>query len=163
MPLSLHLFIHFSLALISGYLLGKYFKLVKIGLLAGFLGGFLIDLDHVFEYFFVFGFHFSLSRFLSGWQFLKSDTIYLIFHAWELVAALFLVALLLKAKHKIRVFILVLAAAMTVHLFSDVIINHYPWRFYSFIYRRQEDFLAHNLLSQAQWEENLKLKAELGL
>jgi len=163
MPLSLHLLIHFSLALLSGYILGRHFKLIKLGLLAGLLGGFLIDLDHVLEYFFVFGFNFNLGRFLSGWQFLKSDTIYLIFHAWELVVILFLISYIFKIKHQIKVFILILASAMAVHLFSDVLINHYPVKFYSFLYRYQEDFSAPQLLSQAQWEENLKLKLKLGL
>ena len=63
MPLALHLGIHFALAVLSGYLLGSYFNNKKLGVIFGILGGFLIDLDHVLEYFLVFGPSFNLQYF----------------------------------------------------------------------------------------------------
>lgn len=162
MPLSLHLFIHFSLAVMSGYLPGRYFGLPLLGLLAGLLGGFLIDLDHVLEYFFVFGLNFNFDRFFSGWQFLKSDTIYLIFHAWEWVALFLVLAFLFRFRKNIKIFLLVFALAITVHLISDSLINNYPPRFYTISYRASQDFSAERLLSHEQWQGNLELKKELG-
>lgn len=162
MPLYIHLFIHFSLALISGYLPGRYFGRPWLGLFAGFLGGFLIDLDHVLEYFFVFGLNFNFSRFFSGWQFLKSDTIYLIFHAWEWVFLILVLALILRSLRNLKIFLLILSLALAVHLISDSLINNYPLRFYTISYRASQNFSAERLLGAEQWQGNLELKRELG-
>lgn len=162
MPLALHLFIHLFLALLTGYLVGRHFKNIWLGITAGFLGGFLIDLDHVLEYFFIFGFHLNLYYFLTGRQFLKSDRIYIIFHAWEYIVPLLGLAWLFRQKKALKVFLLSLALASLVHLISDSLINNYPFKFYSIIYRSEQSFAAPRLLSPGQWTRNLELKASLG-
>jgi len=163
MPLALHLLIHFSLSILSGYIVGRYFKNIWLGIIAGFLGGFLIDLDHVLEYFFILGAHFNLYYFLTGRQFLKSDRIYIIFHAWEYIAPLLGLAWLLEKKKTLKIFLISLAFAASVHLVSDALINNYPFKFYSIIYRSEQSFAAPRLLSPGQWTRNLELKASLGL
>jgi len=161
MPLYLHLFIHFSLALLTGYLAGRYFKNWRLGIIAGVLGGFLIDLDHVLEYFFVFGLNFNIFHFFSGWQFLKSDKIYIIFHAWEWLLLLLLLAWILKRYRNVKIFLIILAWAMAVHLVSDSLINYYPWKFYAISYRASQDFSAPRLLSPEQWNKNLEMKTRV--
>ena len=163
MPLFFHLLIHFSLAILVGYLAGKYFRKLWLGITIGFIGGFLIDLDHVLEYFFVYGLNFNLIYFLQGRQFLISDKIQLWFHAWEYVVILLILAYLLKKKNTVKVVLVTLALAIGVHLATDSVINHYPPQFYSLSYRASLDFSAKELMSQEEYELNQKWKSEIGL
>jgi len=158
-----HLLIHFILAILVGWLLGSYFKQAWLGLITGFFGGFLIDLDHVLEYFLFFGLNFNLSHFLEGWQFLLSDKIYLWFHAWEYVPILLIMAWMLKKYQVLKIIFITLALASGIHLLSDVLINQYPLSHYSIIYRAQENFLAEKILSPARYQEQLDAREELGL
>ena len=166
LPLPIHLSIHFLMAVLSGLAVGLYFRKNvdwKIGLLAGVLGGFLIDLDHVLEYFFVFGLTFNIRHFIEGREFLLSDKIRLVFHAHEYFPLLVLSAYLTRHKKSLSVFLLALGFAGFVHLVSDSFINNYPLKNYSIIYRASKGFSAPALLSPAQYQNNLELKAELGL
>jgi len=162
-PLSIHLLIHFSLAIMSGYLAGRYFKNLILGILVGFIGGFLIDLDHVLEYFLVYGPHFNLIYFLQGRQFLISDQIHLWFHAWEYVAVFIIFSFIIKKNKGIKAILLTLALAISVHLLTDTVINRVPLKFYTLSYRASQNFSAPKLMSPKGYEENLKLKAALGL
>lgn len=163
LPLWLHLSIHFIMAVLSGYLIGWHFKKANIGIIAGILGGFLIDLDHVLEYFFVFGLKFNLASFFDGYQFLTSDKIWLIFHGYEYVPLLLLLAFIFRTKKAVMVFLLSLTFAGFVHLVSDSVINNFPPKNYSIIYRATKNFSAPELLNDSQWEKNLKLKRELNI
>ena len=79
--------------MLVGFLIWKYlFKNINVFLIA-FLGGVLIDLDHLFDYFLAFGAKFNLTYFAKGYQFLKSDKIYIPFHSWEIVIICFLLFL----------------------------------------------------------------------
>ncbi|MEI6529412.1 MAG: hypothetical protein WCN88_03380 [Candidatus Falkowbacteria bacterium] len=162
-PLPIHLLIHFSLAILSGYMAGRHFKKLEIGILLGFIGGFLIDLDHVLEYLIVFSGHFNLRYFLQGRQFLVSDQIHLWFHAWEYVPILIIFGLLLKKRKTLEVIAITLAFAMGIHLITDSIINRCPPKFYSLAYRASLNFSSPKLMSIDGYQENLKLKQELGL
>ncbi|MBN2854474.1 hypothetical protein JXK06_03010 [Patescibacteria group bacterium] len=163
LSLPLHLSIHFFMAVFSGLAFGLIFKKVWLGLIAGILGGFLIDLDHVLEYFFVFGLKFNLVDFFNGLQFLTSDKIWLIFHAHEYFPLLILLAYFLRKKEALSFFLITLAFAGFVHLISDSYINNFPPKNYSIIYRASKNFSAPELLRPEQWERNLKAKAELGM
>jgi len=163
MPLSLHLLIHFSLAILTGYLAGKYFRKLGLGIIIGFIGGFLIDLDHVLEYFFVYGLNFNLIYFLQGRQFLISDQIQLWFHAWEYVIILLIFAYLFKKRNIVKAVLVTLALAIGVHLATDSIINHYQPQFYSLSYRASLGFSAEELMSREEYELNQKWKSEMGL
>lgn len=161
--LALHILIHFILAALAGLLVGHYFNKVKLGIIAGVLGGFLIDLDHVLEYFFTFGLHFNLNYFLTGRGFLISNKIFLVFHAWEYIPILLIIAWLLRRRKNVCVFLLALTLGAIVHMTSDCFLNNYPPRNYSLIYRAAKDFDASLLLSPSQQEWNMELKRELSL
>ena len=163
MPLSLHLFIHFFLAVLSGYLTGKYFKNIKLGILIGFIGGFLIDLDHVWEYFLVFGLHFNFLHFTQGRQFLASDQLHLWFHAWEYVPILVIASFLFKKNITIKIIFFTLAFAVSVHLATDMVINRCTFNFYTLTYRAERNFAAQKLMSPESYQENQELKMELGM
>lgn len=163
MPLPIHLLIHFLLAIFVGYLVGRHFKKIGLGILIGFLGGFLIDLDHVLEYFLVYGLHFNLVYFLQGREFLISNQIHLWFHAWEYVPILLFFACLLKKNKIILTILVTLALAISVHLLSDSIINKFPPKFYSLIYRAEANFSALKLISPEDYQKNQELKLKLGL
>lgn len=163
MPLYIHLTIHFVIALLAGYLIGSFFKEKRRGIIFGILGGFFIDLDHVLEYFFVFGPHFNLLYFFESRQFLISEKIILVFHAWEYVPLFLLLAYLLRKWKNVKVAFITLAFAGSLHLVSDIFINGYYFRYYSLIYRYQQEFLAPNLLPSAIYQKNLDYKEELGI
>ncbi len=163
LALAPHLAIHFIMAILSGLLFGLYFKRLWLGVFTGFLGGFLIDLDHVLEYFFVFGLKFNITNFLNGLQFLTSDKIYLVFHAYEYFPILILLAYLLRKKEALSFFLITLAFSGFVHLVSDSYINNYPPKNYSIIYRARQNFSAPKLLQPHQWQLNLEMKKDLGL
>ena len=151
MPLLLHIFIHFILAIGLGYGLGRYFKKPWLCLILALLAGWLIDLDHVLEYFLVFGPHFNLIYFLQGREFLLSDKIHILFHAWEWVLLLGSVACLIwKKKRTIAIVLITIAAGIFIHLWTDVFINQYAPQNYSIIYRATQGFSAPKLLSPVE-------------
>lgn len=158
--LPLHIFIHFALAVLVGYFVGWHFKKIWLGIIAGILGGFLIDLDHILEYFLVFGPSFNLQYFIFGRQFLVSDQIHIWFHAWEYVPVVLLVAWLFRRKNKIGVtaFLFAFALGIAVHLVTDCVVNLYPPQNYSLIYRWSQDFSAPQLMSSEQYQRNLEQK-----
>ncbi|MFA5155034.1 MAG: hypothetical protein WC453_01225 [Patescibacteria group bacterium] len=151
LPLPIHLSIHFILAVLVGYLAGKRFNQVKWGIIGGVLGGFFIDLDHVLEYLLVFGPHFNPIYFLEGRQFLTSDQIHIWFHAWEYVPLILLAAWLLRLKKVVAAFLVALTLGGLIHMFSDALINEYPLRNYSLIYRYEQGFSAKKLLNPSQY------------
>lgn len=161
MPLSIHLLIHFLVAIIIAGLLGMYFKKIPLAIIAGIMGGFFIDLDHVLEYFLYYGLRFNLNYFIEGREFLFSDKIYLLFHAWEYVPILLIFAYIIKKRRSLAIFIFVFVMAGAAHLFSDVIINQYPLKFYSLSYRASKNFSAPHILSPENYQKNLKAKENL--
>lgn len=162
--LAKHLLIHFIIAALSGILCSYIFKgPVLLGLLIGIMGGFLIDLDHVLEYFIVFGLKFNISSFFKSHQFLKSDKIYLVFHAFEYFSVLIVLSYFFRHNQFLSFVLITLAMSGLVHLLSDCVINNYPLKNYSIIYRASRNFSALKLLRAHQWENNLKMKRELGL
>lgn len=163
LSLPLHISIHLLLAILSGLFFAVLFKNFYETFLAAILGGFLIDLDHVLEYFFVFGLNFNVNKFLHGYQFLTSDKIWLVFHAFEYFPLLLIISYFFRYQKKLSLFFLVLAFSGLVHLVSDCYINNYPAKNYSIIYRASKNFSAQELLRPHQWELNLKTKQKLGL
>lgn len=162
-PLYLHLMIHFSLAVLIGFLIGRIYNWKLGGIIGGILGGFLIDLDHVLEYFLVFGWQFNFNDFISGRQFLISDQVHLYYHAWEYIPLLLLVAYILRKKRALMIIILALTFSGFVHLVSDCFINQYPPRNYSIIYRLRGKFAVSHILNINQYTKYKITKEELGL
>jgi hypothetical protein len=163
MPLALHLFIHFSLAALIGYYFGWRFKRPVLGIVFGILGGFLIDLDHVLEYFLFYGLHFNFTYFVESRQYLLTDKVKIFFHAWEYFPLLLLIAWLFRRKKVLKMIFLTLAFAGLVHLIGDVLINGYSLKYYSIAYRALHHFSAPELLSPADYQLNLEYKQKLGI
>jgi len=163
MPLSLHLLIHFSLAVLSGYFVGHWYKNVKLGVVLGIIGGFLIDLDHVFEYFLFYGLNFNLTYFLEGREFLLSDKIHLFLHAWEYIVLFSFLIIIFRKRKLIKFILITLLFAGTVHLITDCFINNYPPKNYSLIYRAKQNFLMPKILSSEQYQNNIEERKKLGI
>lgn len=163
MSLALHLGVHFALAVLTGYLLGSYFNNKKLGVIFGILGGFLIDLDHVLEYFLVYGASFNLEWFFQSRQFLASDMVRLYFHAWEYLPVLLILAFIFRKKEKVKIALVVLALSGAVHLVSDVLINDSYFKYYSLYYRASHNFSASELVPAYQYEQNARLMEDLGM
>jgi len=163
MPLLLHLFIHFFLSALIGYYFGVYFKRVGLGIALGIIGGFLIDLDHILEYFLVYGLQFNFVHFIQSRQFLVSDKIRIFFHAWEYFPILLFLAWLGRKRQILKMILLTIACAALIHLFTDAIINGYSIKYYSIIHRAQHHFSAPELLSPADYQLNQKYKQRLGI
>jgi hypothetical protein len=161
LPLPLHLSIHFVLAVIVGWFIGRRFNKTALGITAGLLGGFFIDLDHILEYFLVFGSHFNIVYFLEARQFLASGRIHIWFHAWEYAPILFLAAWLVRKNKAVTAFILALALGGFIHLVSDCVINQFPPRDYSLLYRWRSGFAVEKLFSPEQYQEFLENKKYL--
>lgn len=162
-PLYLHLMIHFSLAVLVGFLIGQLCHWRWGGLVGGILGGFLIDLDHVLEYFLVLGWRFNFNDFIDGRQFLISDRVHLYFHAWEYIPLLLLTVYILRKKRALIIILLALTFSGFVHLISDCFINNYPLRNYSIIYRWRSQFAVEHILNADQYSNYKITKEELGL
>lgn len=163
MPLSIHLTIHFLVAILAGYFVGGYFKKMSLALIAAIIGGFFIDLDHFLEYFLYYGYHFNLTYFLEGREFLLNDKIHLFFHAWEYAPILFIIAYLLRKRKNLAIFIFTLGLAGSLHLFSDVFINQYPFKFYSIGYRASQDFSTQKLITVKDYQKNIETRKYLGI
>lgn len=158
MPLSLHLFLHFAIAILIALLFwritGKRKDFFWFFIMAAILGGFLIDVDHAIEYLLVFG-RFSMFGFLRGWEFLWSGKNILIFHAWEYVPIFLIFAFLLRRYKKISLSLLVFTIAALAHLVSDCFINGFTPEFYSISYRAAHNFSAQEILParNLQWDQ----------
>jgi len=162
-PLPLHLLIHFTLAVLAGYLVGRRLGKTELGIIAGILGGFFIDRDHILEYFLVYGPHFNLVYFLEGRQFLLSDKIRIWFHAWEYIPVLLIVAYFWRRQKAVYVFILALTLGGLIHLMTDCLINQYPPQNYSLLYRSRHNFSAQELLSPEQYYKYQKDRQDFGM
>ena len=129
-----HELLHFFSSILSGgitLLLFYRFKVSKISILVVFssalIGGFFIDLDHLIDYIATYGFHFNLNCFLHGCQYLATKHVYIIFHGWELIVVLAVIAGLLLT-------------GLLAHLIIDSITNEIALFGYSFFYRLFNNF-----------------------
>lgn len=139
MPLPLHLAFHVLLSVFAGVLAGRITKEWKYALLAALVGGVLVDLDHLLDYFLQFGFTFNLQQFLGGAQFSMSGKLYIFFHAWEYVPV-FLVAYFFVKHVEAKAVLLGLALGLFLHLCADVVIDGMPFTAYSILCRMNEAF-----------------------
>jgi len=167
MELLLHELIHLVLSLLAAFFVYRLLKCKSyISIVASIVGGFLIDIDHLVDYFFAFGIHFSLNYFLKGYQFLKSDRMYVPFHSWELVILLLIIFLIFsyfKNRIVLKTILLSFCIALFFHLATDVILNRISIKSYSFIYRLQKNFSLKELVSQIHYQKHLKQKKAVGL
>ena len=128
----------------------------------GFIGGFLIDLDHFIDYYLAFGWHWDWQYFKQGHEFLKTSKIHVLFHGWEYVIILMLSLFLFKHKYA-RTAILALALGIFFHLATDVVVDDMSVKAYSLNYRIKNNFESAKILKPANYEKHLKKKARIKL
>lgn len=160
MSLFLHLSIHLSFALLVGFIVFRIWRKSTASFMGGALGGFLIDLDHLIDYFLAFGFNFKPDYFINGYQFLKSDKIYVLFHGWEYVIILMVIAVAVK-NLKLKSLVFALALGAFFHLSADVIINNASVKFYSIIFRSKNRFEVEKIVTPEHWREHLIEKSAI--
>lgn len=160
MALSLptHLFIHLVFSLLAGFIVWKIWKKPFLAFFCGFLGGFLIDLDHFVDYYWAFGWNWQWQYFEGGYQFLKSGKIFVLFHAWEYVIILACVVFFLKNKYG-KIIFLSLALGIFFHLTTDVVIDDMPIKSYSISYRIKNNFEIAKIVKPVNYEKHLKKRA----
>ena len=160
MSLTFHLAIHLFFSLLAGFLAWRIWKKPIVSFLGGVAGGFFVDLDHLIDYFLAFGTNFKLDYFLSGYQFLKSDKIYVLFHGWEYVIILLLLVWGLKSRILRSVF-LSIALGLFFHLSTDIIIDGLPAKSYSLAYRASRGFDLKELVYPDHWQKHKSEKLNM--
>ena len=163
MNLSIHESIHFVSSLVIGFLLYLFLfpHSIIISLFASLAGGFLIDMDHLFDYFMAFGFRLKLSYFFKGYQFSKSDRLYIPLHSYELTGiciTLFAATFQYTHYYYIASIGLTISISMLTHLILDVFLNRIPFKTYSLVYRMTHGFMLKYLVSRKHYEEHLRKK-----
>jgi hypothetical protein len=103
------------------------------------LGGVLVDLDHLLDYFCYSRGSFSLADFINV-RHLKAGKVYLFLHSWELDLLLLLAAPLVKSS-----VMFLLGLGLTLHLLIDQA-QRKNKLFYFLFYRFSKDFNAFSLL-----------------
>lgn len=152
MSIYFHELIHIALSLLAGFFIGKIWKKYNTSVIAAFIGGVLIDIDHFIDYFLAFGFQFSIDAFQRGDQFSKLNKLYIVLHAWEWVILLLVFAFIIHKRKKIRYkhyiisFTVALALGMVYHLFFDSIANETTLVSYSIVYRIYHNFSLDKLI-----------------
>lgn len=154
MELLLHEIAHLIISLLIGFSVWRIYKKPFPAFAAALLGGVLIDADHLFDYFLVFGPSFNIRYFFENIQFSISRKVYVPFHAWEYVILLsglyiYLQNNLTKKKLKISkglfALILSLTLSMYSHLIIDTMTNNLVLPGYSIIYRTLNNFSAEKI------------------
>lgn len=126
-----HEFMHGIVAVPFVYLIWKKTKSKKRVVLT-ILTTFLIDLDHLFDYFLYYGLesNFNWSYFIQGKHFEATQVAYMPLHGWEWVI---LLAVLTKVKGWDSVYAAIFSGLLPHLIFDSFIQNHIL--FYSIIYR----------------------------
>ncbi len=152
--------IHLLLSLLVGFIVWKIWGKPLASFLAALTAGFLVDTDHLIDYFLAFGLNFRLDYFLSGYHFLKSDKMYIIFHGWEYVIILLALVSIFRSKFLKSVF-LALSLSLFFHLAFDSFSNEgLTPKSYSIIYRVENNFDLEKLVSKEHYQYHLRLKKE---
>lgn len=158
--------IHFIITIFCALLIYKSFstrinkKNVRVLFATAIFAGFLVDIDHLFDYFIAYGFNFNLKYFLKGYQFLRIDKFYLPLHSFELVVISLAVYLLKQrgAGETFKIILLTFALVLFSHSITDIYLNQIPASSYFFIYRLQKKFILKDLISDKLYQEHLKQK-----
>ncbi len=175
MNLFTHELTHIFLSLFSGFIIWKLIsnkqKFLLVSLISGIIGGFLIDLDHFVDYFLAFPYTLNINYFLKGYQFLKSDKIYVPLHSYELILFLLITSIALwnmslRAKRSnpkqnlffTSIIVFILSLSMFSHIALDIVDNELPIPTYSLIYRINKNFEIKNLVYPDHYRYHLEQK-----
>lgn len=166
MGLIIHESAHIIISSIIGFFLWKKWEKFCPAFSGAIIGGFLLDLDHLFDYFLAFAFKFNLSYFLKGYQFMKNDKIYVPLHAWEWFILLLIIVYVINKNAKIKStnkylllsILFSFSLALFSHLIIDVNLNHVTIPGYSIIYRIKNNFELKKLVSPDHYKNHIKKK-----
>lgn len=122
--------LHGLVALPFAYSIYKKTKSFKYAL-AMMLATYLIDLDHLIDYFSFYGISFNLFKFLNVEYFALKGTSYVIFHAWEWVGLFGFLAYLRRSWKSVYT---IIAFALLPHLIVDSLTLS-SFLYYSIIFR----------------------------
>lgn len=103
---------------------------------ACFLSGFLMDLDHIFDYWANYGFRFRIKHFFYVFREEPLRKVFVLLHAWELVFLLLAIALW-SGWHPVPTGLL---AGVGNHMFFDQFFNKHSWPAYFLVYRAAVKF-----------------------
>jgi len=143
-----HELTHLVLSLIAAGSIYWYFRKWQV-ILVALLSGFLVDADHLFDYFlYKKAFIFNFSEFISGNYFRLAGKVYLPFHAFEYAIIAIIAGLLIlkftkeMQKHtKMIVFLLlVFGISLSFHLAFDMFSYRPNWPAYFISYRITHNF-----------------------
>jgi len=145
-----HLFFSAIAAIVVWVVSNKKIKF-KQALLLAVMAGFFIDLDHLFDYYLVYGTSFSLNDFITGKHFLLSDKMHIPFHGWEHVVILAIVILIIKSE-KVKIMLGVIMLSLFFHLGVDLITNKgLTFKSYSLISRIKNNFKIERLVTKEHY------------
>jgi len=146
--------LHLALSLLVGLIVFKIWGRPIFSFAAAIAAGFLIDADHLVDYFLAFGWKFNFFHFIEGRQFLESDKLYLPLHGWEFVIVLIVITIIFKNKI-FKSVALALGLSLFLHLTADTFWNHgLMFRSYSIIYRAKNNFEVEKLVTKKHWEKH---------
>ena len=131
-----HLFGHFVIGLGISFFVFKKTKNIGYIFLC-LLASFLIDVDHLFDFWMAYGFSLDLGKFFEINFFKINGKVFVPFHSWELVG---LILLLSKFAKKYKWVLLTVSLAMFGHILWDAISYKIVAIDYSLIYRSVHDF-----------------------
>ncbi len=136
----LHEFIHFALTSLVAIFFWLKFKDKRL-ILAAFIFGFLIDVDHWFDYFAYFGLRGNLKNFFIVETYVHgSGKTFILLHGWEYLIVFWLIGKFIGKRFKIKSLEWVITIAYLAHLLWDNFsFFHHPLA-YSFIYRLVNNF-----------------------
>lgn len=139
------LILHVGFTYLAGYIVFKRWHERSSAFWGAFIGGILIDLDHLIDYVLTFGPTFDLATFFQGQQFLAANKVYIFFHAWEYVVLVLIATWILKDRVNTRSLLLALCISMLFHLTIDAVLTENRFAAYSILYRAALNFELHRL------------------
>jgi len=147
-------FIHFTLSIIAGVIVGYFFNnwwAVPVALISGFF----IDSDHLIDYHLYSRAKFNLAEFKSGEYFNKSGKVYVFAHGYEFAIILTIFGFALPG---LSWFFFSLALSNFLHLFYDTISNKPIWLTYFLTFRIAKNFNHKSFEFKRKWETRLNQK-----
>lgn len=161
--LFLHLSLHILTGILAGYLVWRIWGKPELSFIFGIAGAFFVDLDHLIDYFLAFGWNFSASwrigYFINGYQFLKSDKVYVLFHGWEYVIILLILAIWVLKNKTAKTVFLALALGLFFHLSIDSLTNEgAKISTYSIINRAKNNFELKELVTPEHYQDHQERK-----
>lgn len=158
MSLFWHIFIHIALSLLAGLIIFLVWRKFWLAIIPTLISGVAVDFDHLIDYLLAFGWHFRLDYFERGYQFLKSDKIYILFHAWEYVI-IFVVLAVIFRNNLTKTIFFSLALGLFFHLGADCLLNEgMRPQAYSIVYRIENNFNTERLVAPEHWQKQIEQK-----